>query len=72
MTASSRSLLARSVARCLPQVWSTRCAWTSYPSCSGAGKRYFGWGAMREHLLEDPDVEIQGTRVLHLRHRVRQ
>ena len=35
VTASLRSLLARSVARCLPQVWSTRCAWTSYPSCSG-------------------------------------
>ncbi|HET6908533.1 MAG TPA: dihydrofolate reductase, partial [Mycobacteriales bacterium] len=23
------------------------------------------------HLLEDPDVVIQGTRVLHLRYRVR-
>ena len=25
----------RSVARCLLRAWSTRCAWTSYPSCSG-------------------------------------
>ena len=31
----SRSPLATSVARCLPRAWSTRCAWTSYPSCSG-------------------------------------
>ena len=35
VTAWSRSPLATSVARCLPRVWSTRCAWTSYPSCSG-------------------------------------
>ena len=35
VTASSRSPLATSVARCLPRAWSTRCAWTSYPSCSG-------------------------------------
>ncbi len=34
-TASSRSPLATSVARCLPPAWSTRCAWTSHPSCSG-------------------------------------
>ena len=26
---------ATSVARCLPRVWSTRCAWTSHRSCSG-------------------------------------
>jgi dihydrofolate reductase len=40
------------------------------PVVFGKGKRYFGpvdgW-----HLLEDPDVAIQGDRVLHLRYRVR-
>ncbi len=36
----------------------------------GAGKRYFGPLDAR-HLLEDPDVAIQGNRVLHLRFRVR-
>ena len=35
VTAWSRSPLATSVARCLPRVWSTRCAWTSLLSCSG-------------------------------------
>ncbi|MCU1550767.1 MAG: dihydrofolate reductase, partial [Glaciihabitans sp.] len=30
VTASSRSQLATSVARCLPRAWSTRCGWTSY------------------------------------------
>src|SRR5690606_25233390 len=35
VTASSRSPLVTSVARCLPRAWSTRCAWTSYPWCSG-------------------------------------
>jgi dihydrofolate reductase len=36
----------------------------------GSGKRYFG-PVCAQHLLEDPDVVIQGTRVLHLRYRVR-
>jgi hypothetical protein len=36
----------------------------------GAGKRYFG-SVHAQHLLEDPDVVIQGNRVLHLRCRVR-
>ena len=36
----------------------------------GSGKRYFG-SVGAPHLLEDPDVVIQGNRVLHLRYRVR-
>jgi hypothetical protein len=36
----------------------------------GSGKRYFG-PVHAQHLLEDPDVVIQGNRVLHLRYRVR-
>ena len=56
--------------RCLPEAWSTRCAWTSYPSCSGPASATSG-RSTRQHLLEDPDVAIQGNRVLHLRHRVR-
>ena len=36
----------------------------------GSGKRYFG-SVDAQHLLEDPDVAIQGNRVLHLRYRVR-
>src|SRR4051812_25794589 len=32
--------------------------------------RYFG-SVHAQHLLEDPDVVIQGNRVLHLRYRVR-
>jgi dihydrofolate reductase len=36
----------------------------------GSGKRYFG-SIRGQHLLEDPDVVIQGNRVLHLRYRVR-
>ena len=40
------------------------------PVVLGSGKRYFGsTGAQR--LLEDPDQVIQGSRVLHLRYRVR-
>jgi hypothetical protein len=35
----------------------------------GSGKRYFG-SLEAQHLLEDPDVIIQGRRVLHLRYRV--
>lgn len=41
------------------------------PVVSGSGKRYFG-PVDAQHLLEDPDVVIQGNRVLHLRYRVRQ
>ena len=69
VTAWSRSPLATSVARCLPRVWSTRCAWTSYPWCSGPASATSG--RTTQHLLEDPDVVIQGNRVLHLRYRVR-
>ena len=36
----------------------------------GSGKRYFGF-VDAQHLLEDPDVVIEGNRVLHLRYRVR-
>ncbi|MBW9204586.1 dihydrofolate reductase family protein [Mumia sp. zg.B17] len=40
------------------------------PVVLGSGKRYFG-SVRAQHLLEDPDVVIQGDRVLHLRFRVR-
>ena len=40
------------------------------PVVFGSGKRYFG-SVDAQHLLEDPDVVIQGNRVLHLRFRVR-
>jgi dihydrofolate reductase len=40
------------------------------PVVFGKGKRYFGRVDGR-HLLEDPDVVIQGERVLHLRFKVR-
>ena len=40
------------------------------PVVLGSGKRYFG-SVDAQHLLEDPDVVIQGNRVLHLRLRVR-
>jgi dihydrofolate reductase len=40
------------------------------PVVFGSGKRYFG-SVDAQHLLEDPDVAIQGHRVLHLRYRVR-
>jgi len=40
------------------------------PVVLGSGKRYFG-SAGAQHRLEDPDVVIQGNRVLHVRYRVR-
>ena len=40
------------------------------PVVFGSGKRYFG-SIDGQHLLEDPDVIIQGERVLHLRFKVR-
>ncbi|GAA3628628.1 dihydrofolate reductase family protein [Microlunatus ginsengisoli] len=40
------------------------------PVVFGTGKRYFG-GIDGQHLLDDPDVVIQGSRVLHLRFPVR-
>jgi dihydrofolate reductase len=40
------------------------------PVVFGSGKRYFG-GIDGQHLLEDPDVVIQGERVLHLKFPVR-
>jgi len=39
------------------------------PVVIGSGKRYFG-SVDAQHLLEDPDVVIQGNRVLHVRYRV--
>lgn len=40
------------------------------PVVFGKGKRYFG-AVDGQHALDDPDVVIQGDRVLHLRYRVR-
>jgi dihydrofolate reductase len=40
------------------------------PVVFGTGKRYFG-RLSKQVLLEDPDVVVQGNRVLHLRFRVR-
>jgi dihydrofolate reductase len=40
------------------------------PVVLGSGKRYFG-SVDGRHLLEDPDVVLQGQRVLHVRYRVR-
>jgi dihydrofolate reductase len=40
------------------------------PVVFGSGKRYFG-SIDAQHLLEDPEVAIQGLRVLHLSYRVR-
>ena len=40
------------------------------PVVFGSGKRYFG-SVDAQRLLEDPDVAIQGNRVLHLRYPVR-
>ena len=40
------------------------------PVVLGSGKRYFG-SVDAQHLLEDPDVVLQGNRVLHLRYPVR-
>src|SRR6476659_8941212 len=40
------------------------------PVVLGSGKRYFG-SVDSQHLLEGPDVVVQGNRVLHLRYRVR-
>jgi dihydrofolate reductase len=39
------------------------------PVVFSSGKRYFG-ALEAQHLLEDPDVIIEGDRVLHLRYRV--
>ncbi|TDC95626.1 dihydrofolate reductase family protein [Actinomadura sp. 7K507] len=40
------------------------------PVVFGSGKRYFG-SIDGQHLLEDPDVVIQGDGVLHLKYKVR-
>lgn len=40
------------------------------PVLFGSGKRYFG-SVRAQHLLEDPDLAIQGNRVHHLRYQVR-
>ncbi|RJQ76038.1 dihydrofolate reductase [Pseudonocardiaceae bacterium YIM PH 21723] len=40
------------------------------PVVFGSGRRYFG-AVDAQHLLEGPDVVIQGNRVLHLRYQVR-
>ena len=39
------------------------------PAVLGSGARYFG-SIDAQHLLEDPDAVVQGTRVLHVRYRV--
>lgn len=39
------------------------------PVVVGFGKRYFG-NVEARHLLNDPDVVVQGHRVLHLRYQV--
>jgi hypothetical protein len=44
--------------------------WLSSSDVPLDGKRYFG-SVDAQHLLEDPDVVIQGNRVLHLRYGVR-
>jgi len=41
------------------------------PAVFGRGKRYFGPLTEGHQLLDDPDVVIQGDRVLHLRYPVR-
>jgi dihydrofolate reductase len=41
------------------------------PVVFGAGKPYFGAGFDGHSMLDDPDVVIQGDRVLHLRYPVR-
>ena len=41
------------------------------PVVFGRGRRYFGTSVAGSVLLDDPDVVIQGDRVLHLRYRVR-
>jgi dihydrofolate reductase len=41
------------------------------PVVFGGGKRYFGEGFDGLSMLEDPDLVIQGERVLHLRYPVR-
>ena len=40
------------------------------PVVFGSGKRFFG-PVDAQHLLDDPDVVVQGRRVVHLRYRVR-
>jgi len=40
------------------------------PAVLGSGKRFFG-PVDAQHLLEGPDAVVQGTRVLHVRYRVR-
>ncbi|ATO14137.1 dihydrofolate reductase [Micromonospora sp. WMMA2032] len=40
------------------------------PVVFGSGKRFFG-SVDAQHLLEGPDEVVQGSRVLHLRYRVR-
>ncbi|MFI6482913.1 dihydrofolate reductase family protein [Nonomuraea sp. NPDC050663] len=40
------------------------------PVVFGSGRRFFG-SVNAQHLLEDPDVVLQGKRVLHLRYQVR-
>ncbi|MEU8418743.1 dihydrofolate reductase family protein [Amycolatopsis japonica] len=40
------------------------------PVVFGSGRRFFG-SVHAQHLLEDPEVVLQGNRVLHLRYRVR-
>ena len=70
MTAWSRSLLATWVARCFAAGLVYEVRMDVVPVVFESGKRYFG-SVRAQHLLEDPDVVIQGNRVLHLRYRAR-
>ena len=51
------------MARCLPQGLVDEVRMDVVPVVFGSGKRYFG-SVDAQHLLEDPDVVIQGNRVL--------
>ena len=56
---------ATSAARRSRSGWSTRSRWTSCRWCSARASATSA-RSMRQHLLDDPDVVIQGERVLHL------
>lgn len=57
-------------AQCLAAGLIDEVAMDVVPVVFGAGRRFFG-DLDQQHLLEDPDVVIQGERVLHLKYRVR-
>ena len=70
MTASSRSAPGDVGGQALAAGLVDEVAMDVVPVVFGSGKRYFG-SIEAQHLLEDPDVVVQGDRVLHLRYRVR-